>query len=168
MTHRHRKTLLCQYEGRALCIYHCLMSIIAQQMNSPSWQHNYIFTLLVAVLALQVCAHVCVLVYVFRLTALHSALTSRCFQSPLPSHAWWTRDKCQRVNMSTATCLFPEWLHLACATCHSQWKRTHLCTHTCRHIANEFNPEIHTSPREPRAVLSGYVNYCMQCALKRL
>lgn len=88
--------------------------------------------------------------------------------SPLPSHAWWTRDKCQRVNMSTATCLSPEWLHLACTTCHRQWKHTHSCTHTCRYTSNESNPEMYTNPRVPRAVLSSYVNYCMHPTLTGL
>lgn len=45
-----RKTLPCQHEGQPLYIYHCLMSIIAQQINSLSWQHNYIFTFTVEVI----------------------------------------------------------------------------------------------------------------------
>lgn len=107
------------------------------------------------------CFHVCLLPH----CTVHSTLNSRCFWRLLSSHTQWTRDKCQRVNMSTATRLSAEWLHLACITCHRQWQHTHLCTHTHIHISNESNPEIHTSPRGPRAVLSSYVNYCMQCAL---
>lgn len=30
------------------------------------------------------------------------------------------------------------------------------------YICNEFNREIHTSLRKPTAVLSSYVNYCVQ------
>lgn len=66
--------------------------------------------------------------------------------------------------MSTATCLHPQWLHLVCATCHSQWKHTHMCIHKCRHITNEFDPEMHTSSWEPWAVLNSYVKYRLECA----
>lgn len=136
--------------------------------NSLLWQHNYIFTCVVATIAVQVgmCLWACVIfMHVFCLTALNSSLTSRCFQGPLPSHAWWTRDKCQRVNMSTATCLLPQWLHLVCTTCQSRWQHLHMCNHICRHITNEFNPEIHTSTREPWAVLSSFVTYRMPSVL---
>lgn len=38
-----------------------------------------------------------------RCTPLHSTLTSsRCLWIPLPSYAWWTVDKCQRVNTPAA------------------------------------------------------------------
>lgn len=95
-------------------VHHCKTD------NSLLWQHDYIFTCIVATIAVQVgmCLWAwAVFTHVFCLTALNSSLASRCFQGPLPSHAWWARDKCQRVNMSTATCLLPQWLHLVCTTC---------------------------------------------------
>lgn len=100
MNQQLRKTLLCQHGGQALCIYHCLMSIIVQQINSLSWQHNYIFTFLVAVLAVQVRARVCVFVYVFCLTALHS------YQQMLPKPPALSRLMNQRQ--------VPEGKHVHC------------------------------------------------------
>lgn len=78
------RCLLCQHEVQALCRYHCLMSIIAQQINSLSLQHNYIFTFLVAVLAVQVWA--CVLVLVSLCLLLHcTQLHSYQLMLPKPS-----------------------------------------------------------------------------------
>lgn len=55
-----QKDLLCQHEGQAPSVYHWLMSIIVRQIDSLSWQHNYIFTCMLAVIAVQVFVCVCV------------------------------------------------------------------------------------------------------------
>lgn len=110
---------------------------------------NYIFSSLVAVLAVQVCAFVCVCVCL-----LPHCTTLHLYQQMLPKPPALSRLMSQRQ--------VPEGKYVQCHMSLS-W----MAAFSMRHMpqSNLFNPETHTSPREPRAVLSSYVNYCMQCAL---
>ena len=154
-----------QHRVHVLHMYHCT-SCPSLKTDLLSWQPNSIFKLLWQLLLCRylhesvcICPCVCVslLPHCTTLLSFQQMLLKSSTLSCLMNH----RQVPEGKHVHHSPCL--SWMAVFSMPC--QWRHTHLCTHTCIHISDVSNLEMHTGTKGPRGGLSSYVNYGMLSVL---